>query len=518
MSIDSELRLRFTPKEICYPNLGCFSNDYPFYDPPDRPISYIPDSLDMVGTEFFLNTRQNPIWSYAQDLYNTDDDSILNSFFSPNRDTKFICHGYLHNGNADWTRDMMTEFLNYGDFNVIRVNWFPGVIGTYGDATANSRIVGAEISFVIDRFRELYGYSASRIHILGHSLGAQTAGYAGERQPDLGRITGLDPAGPYFENTMPEVRLDITDAQFVDVIHGDTDPILQLGMGIFMPCGHLDFYPNGGREQPGCDQGLIEGIIVDGGIYDGIVKFVACNHFRAYYFFIESINGQCPFMATECPRGVGFYDDYIDGQCFNGPKAQLGMHADQYYQPGRQNVVYYHSTTDKVHFVRAGHGLSTCQSVQVSQGQKTVGYLPRYQFHVHIFLDDPWTAEQFRSWVYMSFTGVNGKTEEVMLNRNGESLELKPGMNYHFVGVTRFDPGTLTSVNFRWVLDYEWYNPGDWPIFDDPELFISTMTVESSEYSTSYNFAVLQDQLMKAAIILCLTRVRVLYVVVTSTY
>ncbi len=48
---------------------------------------------------------------------------------------------------------MMTEFLNYGDFNVIRVNWFPGVIGTYGDATANSRIVGAEISFLIDRFR-----------------------------------------------------------------------------------------------------------------------------------------------------------------------------------------------------------------------------------------------------------------------------------------------------------------------------------------------------------------------------
>ena len=47
----------------------------------------------------------------------------------------------------------MTEFLNYDDFNVIRVNWFPGVIGTYGDATANSRIVGAEISFLIDRFR-----------------------------------------------------------------------------------------------------------------------------------------------------------------------------------------------------------------------------------------------------------------------------------------------------------------------------------------------------------------------------
>ena len=42
-------------------------------------------------------------------------------------------------------------------------------------------------------------------------------------------FSGLDPAGPYFENTVPEVRLDISDAKFVDVIHGDSDPILQMG-------------------------------------------------------------------------------------------------------------------------------------------------------------------------------------------------------------------------------------------------------------------------------------------------
>jgi len=43
---------------------------------------------------------------------------------------------------------------------------------------------------------------------------------------------GLDPAGPYFENTDSKVRLDSTDALFVDVIHTDGSNNLLLGFGI----------------------------------------------------------------------------------------------------------------------------------------------------------------------------------------------------------------------------------------------------------------------------------------------
>lgn len=37
------------------------------------------------------------------------------------------------------------------------------------------------------------------------------------------------------------------DARFVDVIHTDIQVY-----GYTHPCGHIDFYPNGGTNQPGC--------------------------------------------------------------------------------------------------------------------------------------------------------------------------------------------------------------------------------------------------------------------------
>lgn len=36
------------------------------------------------------------------------------------------------------------------------------------------------------------------------------------------------------------------------------------GLGMWEPCGHVDVYPNGGRDMPGCDEGLIESIWTEG--------------------------------------------------------------------------------------------------------------------------------------------------------------------------------------------------------------------------------------------------------------
>ena len=54
----------------------------------------------------------------------------------------------------------------------------------------------------------------------------------------VGRLTGLDPAGPFFRDKKDNERISITDADLVDVIHTSSD------FGLYENCGHLNFYTN----------------------------------------------------------------------------------------------------------------------------------------------------------------------------------------------------------------------------------------------------------------------------------
>ena len=83
-------------------------------------------------------------------------------------------------------------------------------------------------------------------------------------------MTGLDAAGPLFEKTTKEVRIDKSDATYVDLIHtngGNEDqgflgksgfPKLEFHvLGINAAVGHADFFPNGGHKQPKCNNNFI---------------------------------------------------------------------------------------------------------------------------------------------------------------------------------------------------------------------------------------------------------------------
>lgn len=74
---------------------------------------------------------------------------------------------------------------------------------------------------------------------------------------------GLDPAGPLFEGVHIDRRLSPDDADFVDVLHTYTLSF-GLSIGIQMPVGHIDIYPNGGDFQPGCGFNDVLGSIAYG--------------------------------------------------------------------------------------------------------------------------------------------------------------------------------------------------------------------------------------------------------------
>ena len=79
-------------------------------------------------------------------------------------------------------------------------------------------------------------------------------------------ILGLDPAGYLFEDANEKYHLDKSDANFVDVIHTNGESLAFGGLGIWKAIGHVDFYPNGGKSQRGC-QNLFVGGVKD--LFDG---------------------------------------------------------------------------------------------------------------------------------------------------------------------------------------------------------------------------------------------------------
>ena len=55
---------------------------------------------------------------------------------------------------------------------------------------------------------------------------------------------------PWFEKKPYYQRINRLQAGFVDVIHSDFHPKFSLGLTI--PLGDIDFFPNGGTVQTGC--------------------------------------------------------------------------------------------------------------------------------------------------------------------------------------------------------------------------------------------------------------------------
>ncbi|XP_060593386.1 inactive pancreatic lipase-related protein 1-like isoform X2 [Ruditapes philippinarum] len=317
--------------EVCYGDLGCFPNSLPFYNT----LHLLPRSPEIIDTKFTLYTR---------DLTSVIDHENLQNI-TVAKQIKVIVHGYISSEAAPWVQIMIQELLTYYDYYVITVDWSNGADVNYFQAAADTRLIGAELARLLNAIKDVKNILPGDVHIIGHSFGAHIAGYAGEIMSGIGRITGLDPAGPAFEYWPEITRLDKNDAVFVDVIHTDGD--LVGGIGMMRAVGHIDFYPNGGKVQPGCTQGevdIIEVLNGDIGQLLNLLDLLLCSHRRSYYYFIESINSLCPFTSYPCDT----IDDQSSANCnaCGTGCALMGFHA----APGMNHGKYFLQTNAAVPF------------------------------------------------------------------------------------------------------------------------------------------------------------------------
>jgi len=247
------------------------------------------------NVRFYLYTQRSQ--NTAFELLLNNPTNLVNSGFNKQLPVKIMIHGFSSNYNGGSAAHMKNAYLNNHNVNLVAVQW--GTLAAapwYETAAGHTRVVGQKTAELIT-YLIAQGVSMSQMHVLGHSLGAHAAGFAGAALSGrLPRITALDPALPLFGHgqTDDSGRIDPTDAVFVDVIHSAGGTLLDGGLAFREARGHADFYPNEGEHQPGC----------------GADAFGACSHSRCYEYYGEALANPRGFRSCKCTS----WDHYL-GNC-----------------------------------------------------------------------------------------------------------------------------------------------------------------------------------------------------------
>ncbi|XP_037559604.1 phospholipase A1 isoform X1 [Dermacentor silvarum] len=305
-STDAEGR-RATKEEICYANVGCFSR----HDRLTLPSNF-PSNPNFFMPLFHLYSRNKRHFPTVFKLRPKGSYRHLVEF-RKEKPLFILVHGWLESAYAPWAQSIKDALLVEEDSNVLVVDWSGLAATTYASAAANTAAVGRTLALVVQRLMEEFPLRAALVHAIGYSFGAQVAGFFGRNIKRntgtlIARITALDPAGPLFNDT--DVCVCPEDATFVDVIHtsgGYEHQPWQLGL--LRPAGHVDFYVNGAKDQPGCFGSAL------------------CDHIRAPLLFLESlVNKACRMVSRPCRAG---FAAFLRGKCVptdaGGDRGEMGF-------------------------------------------------------------------------------------------------------------------------------------------------------------------------------------------------
>lgn len=252
--------------------------------------------------------------------------SLTLAGYNPSLPTVILSHGFTAQG-VEFATPFAQAYFQVGDFNIFSIDWEQLALWhDYFGAAANTRFVGEYSAQLIDLLAQHGGIG--NLHLVGHSLGAHVVGFAGKKAQELGhmvpRITGMDPAQPAFELAGSAGRLDKGDATLVDVIHTNSGMLWEGCLSMMRAIGHVDFYPAGGKHQPGCtDHCDTEGDLCNTDSINDLIQG-GCSHGRAKDYFMESILatlGGNQFMAWRCDT----WEEFIAGSCCDTAPIPMGQ-------------------------------------------------------------------------------------------------------------------------------------------------------------------------------------------------
>ncbi|XP_041695627.1 lipoprotein lipase [Coregonus clupeaformis] len=355
-------------------------------------------------------------------------ESLKECTFNSTSKTFLVIHGWTVSGLFEsWVAKLVSAlYKREQEANVIVVDWLYTAQNHYTVAAQNTKMVGEEIARFIDWLEEATNIPLENLHLIGYSLGAHVAGFAGSHASNkVGRITGLDPAGPDFEGEHAHRRLSPDDAHFVDVLHTFTRGSLGFSIGIQQPIGHVDIYPNGGSFQPGCNlQGTLE-TISKFGLF-AINDVPRCSHERSIHLFIDSlVNEQEASMVYRC----GSNDMFDRGMCLS---------------------------CRKNHCNTVGYDISKVRKTRsIKMYTKTRASMPFrvYHYQVKIHFSSKVNRSEMEPSLTVSLIGTKGEVEDLKLTLKEKITTNK---THSFLLVAEKDIGDLLMVKFKWEESTSW--------------------------------------------------------------